>query len=62
MAKKNPLYQKIKMLKTRKLSTFCDYDKKDLNYINPKYKCSIFYMERTKSNHLRQPIFKKEIK
>lgn len=62
MAKKNPLYQKIKMLKTRKLSTFCDYDKKDLNYINPKYKCSIFYMERTKNNHLRQPIFKKEIK
>ena len=62
MAKKNSLYQKIKMLKTRKLSTFCDYAKKDLNYINPQYKCSIFYMERTKSNHLRQPIFKKEVK
>ena len=62
MAKKNPLYKKIKMLKTRKLSTFTDYENKDLNYINPKYQCLIWYMEKTPSNHLRQPIFKNEVK
>ena len=60
MVKKNPLYKKIKMLKTRKLSTFNNYHSIDLNYIKPEYQCLIYYLERTKNNHLRQPIFKKE--
>lgn len=60
MAKKNPLYKKIKLLRTRKLSTFTDYTNDELSYIKPEYKCLIYYIERTKNNHLRQPIFKKE--
>ena len=59
MAKKNSLYKKIKMLKISKLSTFHNYYNNELNYINPKLQCSVSYIERTKSNHLRQPIFKK---
>ncbi len=60
MAKKNPLYNKLKKLKLKKISSFYDYKDDNLNYINPIYKCEINYIERTPSNHLRQPVFKIE--
>lgn len=61
MAKKRPLFSKIMALKIRKTSPFKDYEK-DINYITPTLKCEIKYLERTKRNHLRQPIFKGEAK
>ena len=60
MAKKKEFYQKLKKLKHTNKSPFEDYDEKN-NYVTPKYKCKIKYLERTKSNHLRQPIFISEI-
>ena len=58
MSKKNSLYKKIKMLKVNKFSTISNYNQEDVNYINPKYKCKVIYLERTKNNHLRHPIIK----
>ncbi len=61
MAKKRELYNKIKKLNVKKKSPFIDYNEEG-NYITPKFKCKIKYLERTKSNHLRQPIFINEVK
>ena len=61
MAKKRELYNKIKKLNVKKKSPFIDYNEEG-NYITPKFKCKIKYLERTKSNHLRQPIFISEVK
>ena len=60
LAKKNTLYKKIKSLRLNKKSSFSDYQEK-INYITPKIKCEIKYLEKTNSGHLRQPIFIKEI-
>lgn len=60
MSKKDKLFNKIIKSKIKKTTSFIDYNKK-INYITPKFECKIVYLERTKSNHLRQPIFKGEI-
>lgn len=57
MAKKKELYNKLKNLK-EKNSSFVDYNEEEIKYIDPKYTCNIEYLERTKSNHLRHPIFR----
>ncbi len=59
MAKKHKLYNQIIKCKINKTSSFYDY-KKEINYITPKLTCKVQYIERTKSNHLRQPIFKEK--
>ncbi len=55
LAKKNPLYLKIKSISIEKTD-------KDINYIKPTIKVLVKYIEMTKQGHLRQPIFIKEIK
>lgn len=60
MSKKDLLYNKLIKLKVNKKTSFADY-KEDINYIIPKYKVEVLFMERTKNNHLRQPIYQKEI-
>ncbi len=55
IAKKSPLYKKIKKEKIIR-------KERENNFIKPKLKCEVKYIERTKSNSLRQPVFVKEIK
>ncbi len=57
LSKKNKLYLKIINSKIIK-NPFIDYDDK-ANYIKPIYKVKVSYIERTKSNHLRQPFLAK---
>lgn len=59
MGKKQNMYQKLKKEKQKIKTPFCDYEDKECIYIEPKLKCEIAYLERTKTNHLRQPVFKK---
>lgn len=55
----NNLYDKI--INCKKISSpFCNYNEKNINYITPKLKCKVKYLERTSKNMLRQPIIKKE--
>ena len=61
MAKKNPLYSKLQKLKTLKNSTFTE-EFPNINYLKPTIMVQVKYIERTKSNNLRQPIFIKEEK
>lgn len=56
--KNHKLYNKIISMKKTK-SSFINYNKKDAIFIEPKYKCMVKYLERTKTNHLRQPIIEK---
>ena len=60
MGKKYHLYNTINKMKKRKNSPFVNYDKEGL-FVSPTHQCLIAYMEKTSNNHLRQPIFKKEI-
>ena len=46
--------------KKLKESPFIDF-KEDAIYVEPKYKCNVEFLEKTKSNHLRHPVFKEEI-
>ena len=39
-------------------NNFIDFDDKDYIFIEPKLTCTITFMEHTKNNHLRHPIFK----
>lgn len=59
MGKKQPMYQKLKKESIKKVSPFCDYENKECFYIKPHLQCEIWYLERTKENRLRQPVFKK---
>ena len=59
MGKKHKLYDKLKKVKKLKNSPFIDYEDNCI-YVETKYECIIDYMERTKQNHLRQPIYKGE--
>lgn len=56
IGKKQPIYKEIINLKTTK-NYFCDFDE-DINYVKPSLTCYVEYLERTKNNHLRHPIYK----
>ena len=56
IAKKNKLFNQIKKEK-RINSKFVNYDDDKIIYIKPRYKIVVKYIERTKSNHLRQPFY-----
>ena len=58
MSKKKEIYEKLKKYKNTK-SPFIDYNEKDVNYISENIICEIEYLERTKNNHLRHPVFRK---
>ena len=59
MGKKYNLYKKIKDSKLTK-NYFDDfYD--NASFIKPIFKCQIEYLEKTKNNHLRHPVFVGEI-
>ena len=55
---KNKLYQRIINSKKMDKSPFVDYEASDTNYIKETIFCKVKYLERTKNNHLRQPIIK----
>jgi len=55
LGKKRSLYKEIIKEKVTHKSPFLDYDLKDINYIKPKLSCKVKFIERTNSNHLRQP-------
>lgn len=61
MSLKDALYGKIKKSKVRFRTVF-EKDIDDACFIKPQYKCFVEYMERTKNNHLRQPVFRGEDK
>ena len=58
IGKKNNIYKKIILETIQTKSSFQDYEDSKIKYINPKLRCKIAYLERTKSNHLRQAVFK----
>lgn len=60
MHKRQGLYKKLVRQKKLKESPFIDF-KEDAIYVTPKYKCNVEFLEKTKSNHLRHPVFKEEI-
>lgn len=57
MGKKKIDYKLIKSCPITK-NKFINLNEKDYTYITPKYKCTILYLEKTKDNHLRSPIYK----
>lgn len=57
MGKKRNDYKLIKSCKIIK-NKFINFSELDYIYITPKYKCTVLYLEKTKSNHLRSPIYK----
>lgn len=61
MTKKNQLYVKIKKLKPQQIPSFKNKKEKAI-YIKPIYSCEVEYLERTKDNQLRHPLFLKEKK
>ena len=58
MSKKKEIYEKLKKFKNKK-SVFADYNEQGIYYIDDNIICEIEYLERTKSNHLRHPVFRK---
>ena len=54
------LYDDVLNQKKVNKSPFYDFEDKNINYVPIKLKCKVKYLERTKSNHLRQPVLKKE--
>lgn len=61
MSLKESLYKKIKESKKKEKTVF-EKEIEGAKYITPKLKCFVEYMERTKTNHLRQPVFRGEDK
>lgn len=61
MSLKEPLYKSIKNSREKDRTVF-EKDIDGAKYITPKFKCFVEYMERTKTNHLRQPVFRGEDK
>lgn len=53
--KKYQFSKKIINEKKLKLSTFVNYNEIDVNYISPKNKIKVKYLEKTKNNQLRHP-------
>lgn len=56
ISKNKSIYSKVKKLKKSK-NYFNDFNE-DIYFVKPKLACHIEYLERTKNNHLRHPIFK----
>lgn len=56
VSKKKNIYNEIKNIKKSK-NYFCDFDE-DIYFVKPNVTCHVEYLERTKNNHLRHPIFK----
>ena len=56
--KKSDEYQKIIKEKIIKNSPFENYNEAKCNYINPKIKVKVNYIQRTKNNHLREGFIK----
>ncbi len=61
ISSKVSLYKKVINSKIKNSSVFENY-LIVANYIEPKYKCYVEYMERSKNNYLRQPVFREEDK
>lgn len=57
LAKRKDEFKLIKKSKTIK-NKFIDFDEDDYIFIEPKLKCTIEYLEKTKNGHLRHPVFK----
>lgn len=57
IAKKDNLLDKLKLISSKK-TPFFNYDEK-INYVKIKYKIKVKYLEKTKNNLLRQPIYQK---
>ena len=57
LGKKKDDYKIIKKAKVCK-SKFLDFDNPEYTYIEPTIKCTVSFLEKTKSGHLRHPIFK----
>ena len=55
-AKNNKIYSKLKQTPKTK-NPFIDFKEKAI-YLKPTNTCLVMYKERTKNNHLREPIFK----
>ena len=51
-------YKIIKKCQTSKKSPLIDYDKSEFTFLKPTLKCTVEYLEKTKHNHLRQPVYK----
>ena len=58
MGKKQKMYKRIKSRKVIQKSPFIDFEGEECHFINPTIQVTIAYLERTKENYLRQPIFK----
>ena len=59
LGKRREFYKKIKNTLLIQNPPFIDLDDKKVTYIKPINICYVKYLERTKSNHLRQPVFVK---
>lgn len=58
MPKKDSLYQNLKIAPRKTKSPFSDYNEEEAIYIHPIFTCYVEFMERTKNNHLRSPIYR----
>jgi len=56
IGKRNPDYQIIKNMKERK--PYLNFEKENYIFIEPKLEATVTFLEKTKNNGLRQPIFK----
>ena len=59
MSKRNKLYKILINSKIIVMSPFINFNEKKVNYLKPSLICQVAYLERTKNNYLRQPIFQK---
>lgn len=59
VGKKQSIYNKLFTIKKLNKSPFVDFQEKNINYISPILTCEISFLERTKNNHLRHPVFKR---
>lgn len=58
LGKKREEYKEIK--KCKKINNYLtDFNEEEYIYIKPDLICSVTYLEKTKNNHLRHPLFKK---
>lgn len=58
MGKKGRFYKELWQAKKKNKTPFQNFLDRDCIYIEPVLKCKVAYLERTKNNNLRTPIFK----